>query len=429
MRGFSRSHVMSREKFLPPLSVFEAVRARLRLVRRTLSVGLFSLAVGIATHTLFPLLRWLQRRRIARGETIWLDDQLGPRPRQRFRGLPPVPADLSPRTGRDRKARHMRLAEYPSTRYAFAYRRPPISGNVINGLGETRRRRAKHVFFGDGYRRAWGQLDWYFQVMEPTANHRVITRLFWQDRRRLGPVAGRRVAADPGEMSARIKRAARERGAALVGITRLTDEMRYEGFETPFVYAISVAVPMDRETMLYTPSDRSSLEIMRMYSDVNRVAIELAAHIRGLGWPARASTNISPDASVEVLHLPIAIAAGLGELGKHGSIITPELGSNLRLATVLTDLPLEIDTPREVGVDDFCASCRICESNCPPHAILPAKQLVRGVRRWYVDFDKCVPYFAKTAGCGICIQVCPWSEPGRGLPLAERLRARRARAS
>ena len=40
--------------------------------------------------------------------------------------------------------------------------------------------------------------------------------------------------------------------------------------------------------------------------------------------------------TTEVLHLPLAVQAGLDQLGKHGSLITKEVGSNLRLATVLT---------------------------------------------------------------------------------------------
>ena len=28
-------------------------------------------------------------------------------------------------------------------------------------------------------------------------------------------------------------------------------------------------------------------------------------------------------------------------------------------------------------------------------------------KKWYVDFDKCIPYFAETSGCAICIAVCP----------------------
>ena len=48
---------------------------------------------------------------------------------------------------------------------------------------------------------------------------------------------------------------------------------------------------------------------------------------------------------------------------------------------------------------------------CPPGAIIEHNQLVRGVERWYVDFDKCIPYFAESASCGICIAECPWTRP------------------
>ena len=50
---------------------------------------------------------------------------------------------------------------------------------------------------------------------------------------------------------------------------------------------------------------------------------------------------------------------------------------------------------------------------------------MRGERKWYVDFDKCIPYFVKTCGCAICIEVCPRSETGRSHALSERVLALR----
>jgi epoxyqueuosine reductase len=38
--------------------------------------------------------------------------------------------------------------------------------------------------------------------------------------------------------------------------------------------------------------------------------------------------------------------------------------------------------------------------------------MVRGDEKWYVDFDKCLPYFVESHTCGICLAVCPWSRPG-----------------
>ena len=65
----------------------------------------------------------------------------------------------------------------------------------------------------------------------------------------------------------------------------------------------------------------------------------------------------------------------------------------------------------------------------PPEAILPEKVTVRGVEKWYVDFDKCILFFNQTFGCGICIAVCPWSIPGRDPRIVEQLQRRAAARS
>jgi epoxyqueuosine reductase QueG len=202
----------------------------------------------------------------------------------------------------------------------------------------------------------------------------------------------------------------------------VTEEALYEGRDPGFRYAICLGLPMDREEMRFAPESRAAAEVMRTYRAVARLSVGLAEHIRGLGWPARAYGN--PN-STDILMIPLAIRAGLGELGKHGSLIGVEHGSNFRLAAVLTDMPLAPDRPVDAGVDDVCAVCRRCVDDCPPRAIFEEKQLVRGERKWYVDFDKCIPYFVKTYGCAICIEVCPWSEPGRGPRLSARVLARR----
>jgi ferredoxin len=58
--------------------------------------------------------------------------------------------------------------------------------------------------------------------------------------------------------------------------------------------------------------------------------------------------------------------------------------------------------------------------------LLPEKQLVRGVERWYVDFDKCIPFFAEAASCGICIAECPWTNPAVRPKLLSTMSNRRA---
>jgi ferredoxin len=67
----------------------------------------------------------------------------------------------------------------------------------------------------------------------------------------------------------------------------------------------------------------------------------------------------------------------------------------------------------------------VCSDACPPGAIFDVKQLVRGVEKWYVDFDKCIPYFGEALACGICIAKCPYSTPGAAPRLAEKMLRRR----
>lgn len=321
----------------------------------------------------------------------------------------------------------IRPKDPPPPEYAFGYVDSPRSGNAINGLGEREWRPATAVFHNAGNAQLeWQALDDFFGLINPWRVVRHVVANAWQLRKRDGPVARRRVEADPAEMSERVKKAARRFGADLVGIAPVGPHAIFAGRTPPHGTAICIGLSMDQEKMAHVPHAPAAEEVMHAYRQVARIALRLGRHVRGLGWPARAYGN--PN-STDILHIPLAIAAGLGQLGKHGSMISKEHGSNFRLAAVLTDLPLALDEPVDIAVDDLCMGCKRCVVDCPPDAIFNEKQWVRGEKRWYVDFDKCIPYFVKTHGCAICIEVCPWSRPGQGPKLVEKLMAKRRQRS
>lgn len=228
-------------------------------------------------------------------------------------------------------------------------------------------------------------------------------------------------------MAAEVKALARGFGASHVGCTPVTDDVLYDYVADPVLpHAIVVAAPMDRDGLLRVPRDVDGhAAVIDGYVDVGRAAIRLAERIRSWGWHAEADTNLG-NMDAKVLHVPLAVAAGLGTMGRHTSVITRSHGSNVRLATVLTDLPLAFDEPVDFGVEMMCADCRVCRESCPSNAIHEDKQLVRGVLKWHVDFDRCVSYFNENEGCGVCIAVCPWSDTDRG-PLVALYQQQRAR--
>ena len=344
---------------------------------------------------------------------------------------PPIPspgpgepaADFSPRPGKDRKAHFMTLDEYPSTNYAFEVQNPPVSGNHINGLGEAEHRPASPIFHTWQFGHPMGKLEFLFQGIRTRREWIALLKRQRATHRFTGEKAATKVPVDdPAAMTDTIKDLTRELGAVMVGIAPLTDDMLTEELPLDHPYVISFGVEMDRDAALQAPSEHAALTIQAEYRATDRISAAVAQHIRSMGWDAQAAIH-------GFLQIPAAVEAGLGQLGKHGSMISKELGSMYRLGAIVTDLPLVIDQPEDIGVDEFCAICSVCTTNCPPHAINDTKQLVRGRERWYVDFDACIPYFVENHGCGICIGVCPWSEPGRGEGFSLKMLARRDKYS
>ena len=219
----------------------------------------------------------------------------------------------------------------------FAYRSAPRSGNEINGLGETEPRRASHVFHNDGDDALpWDQLDNLFGYVMHWKVAYWIMRNMWNLRRATGPAAARRQEiSDPDQMTSEIMARAKTLGADLVGVTDVKPHHVYEGHEVPYRFAISIGVEMDRGRMAGIPDNVAAGEVMRAYAQVGRVVGLLSEEIRRKGWPARAYGN--PN-SGDLLQIPVAIDCGFGQLGKHGSLISKEHGSNFRLGCVVTDL-------------------------------------------------------------------------------------------
>jgi len=218
-----------------------------------------------------------------------------------------------------------------------------------------------------------------------------------------------------------IKQMTYQFGSILTGITRLNPDwvykypMRNRGLdpdkplEVPqhWEYAIVINTPMSWDPLYANPNYGTSFDA---YSKSRIVAYRLAEFIKQLGYAARPHT---PGTEYDLMVPPIAIDAGLGEQGRHCVLITPELGSNIRPAVVTTNIPMACDKPIDFGVQDFCASCKICAETCPSGAItFGEKTTIRGYKRYELNASKCHNFWYSNLGnigCRLCVAVCPYT--------------------
>lgn len=323
-------------------------------------------------------------------------------------------------------ARSEKRSYTASVQVQEAWPDPAISGNAINGRGEREPRQASPFFWHPADQHPFGTLQ--ALASNGCRVNQAATDAFMEANTypELVPVNPTRADRTPEAWTTLARDFALNHEADLFGATPVRAHYVVQGYSVDEPNVIVLGIAHDYEELRQVTADHASgrgiTEVGRQYARGTRTSYALANWIRSQGYAAKPFPG--PRAS-SLLLIPAAIDAGLGELGKHGSLISRTYGSNLRLAGITTDMPLSFDRPDDFGSDDFCANCQVCTNACPPGAIAEEKQWVRGVEKWYVDFDKCIPYFADNAGCAICIAVCPWARPGVADNLVMKIARRR----
>ncbi len=235
-----------------------------------------------------------------------------------------------------------------------------------------------------------------------------------------GVKAKEKVQARPEEFTKKLKGLAEFYGAKLTGVAGL-DENYYYSYRgrTDAVYGEKVspnlpftfvfAVEMAPEYINTAPVLSQSIGVTKGYLDAAIVGMMIAYYIKSLGYEAR---NHMDGNYLAVMPLA-AKAAGLGDIGRHALLITPEYGSRIRLGAVTTDMPLIISKPSPLNVRDFCEACGRCAKMCPSKAISKdSPPTIDGVERWQTKQELCFKKWMEFGtDCGICIAVCPFSLP------------------
>ena len=231
---------------------------------------------------------------------------------------------------------------------------------------------------------------------------------------------------DPVKITRAIKKVATYFGADLVGICELDRRWVYshsynrttlesKPLEIPeeYKYAISMAYEMDYELIKYAPTHIANGGTGMGYSKMAFTTGLLAKFIRSLGYKA------IPCGNDTARGIPIAMQAGLGELGRNGLLITKEYGPRIRLSKIFTNLPLVTDQPIDFGVTEFCNKCQKCAITCPSQSIIYGERTTqphnicnaRNELKWPINAESCLKFWGTNRGsCIVCIMVCPFNK-------------------
>lgn len=234
--------------------------------------------------------------------------------------------------------------------------------------------------------------------------------------------------ADPAAMARHIKRVARYFGADIVGIAPShpaflyagnryvqdgTAEDQYEKLSPeelckkfPYVVVATTAWDYDLLQAHRHHIGDASYHFSQMRGTMILKAIE--GYIRELGYTALRGVANPQGAG---------LAAGLGELGRNGLVISEKFGARIHMPDpIMTDLPLVPDKPIDIGVDDFCKICRKCAVTCPTNSIPWGDKVVHnGIEKYKIKWETCYklrPYVVDHwDSCLTCATICPFTKP------------------
>jgi epoxyqueuosine reductase QueG len=139
---------------------------------------------------------------------------------------------------------------------------------------------------------------------------------------------------------------------------------------------------------------------------LDQTALKICNFIQRKGFkalPIPASIILDwENQTAHLSHKKLGVLAGLGWIGRNNLLVNEKIGSQFRLATILTDMPLKLDKPLKKD----CGDCRLCVKMCPAQAIKESPS----------DFDhiKCFEKLKEFQRqklvdqyiCGVCVNLC-----------------------
>ncbi len=237
---------------------------------------------------------------------------------------------------------------------------------------------------------------------------------------RLAGNAGNGMTMDnpkPAENLRMLRKASRHTGIDILSSARVDDECRSRfdesirdisiGLDNAVVIGIRLSGPV-LETVKTAPTWTYYHHYRMVNFALDQAALFIAGECRRNGYralPIPASQILDWNRlRGHLSHREMAERAGMGWRGRNNLLVNGDFGAQVRLATILTGMPLPV---RGIsGGPEGCGECRSCISVCPVGAI--------GEGPEEFGLDRCAAQlrrFSKseklnTMICGLCVKVC-----------------------
>lgn len=210
-----------------------------------------------------------------------------------------------------------------------------------------------------------------------------------------------------------LKKRSLDLGASLFGVAGISelkkDFLLSQELLNKIDKAISLAVRLSRGTLKEIKDSPTRL-YFHHYRTANvfldQLAFKISNYIQDKGYlaiPIPSSQIVDwQKQKAHLSHRKIACLAGLGWIGRNNLLVNKKLGSQFRLVTILTDMPLRFDKPSQ----DNCGDCHMCVEACPAKAIKnkPADFDYPACFNKLKEFQK--QRLVDQYICGVCVNCC-----------------------
>jgi epoxyqueuosine reductase QueG len=210
-----------------------------------------------------------------------------------------------------------------------------------------------------------------------------------------------------------LKRFSQDLGIDLFGVADISEIKKdfnlSQGLGEKFDRAICLGARLSQGILEEIESAPTKL-YFHHYRTVNafldQVAFKVCNYIQKLGYlslPIPASQIIDwQNQKAHLSHKKIGYLAGLGWIGRNNLLVNKDLGSQFRLVSILTHMPLKADKPLKKD----CGACNLCVTICPVSAIRedPANFGHTECFEKLKEFQK--QRLVDQYICGICVKIC-----------------------